>query len=92
MGTGATATGATPSFGAKAAGTTANTIPPQKLTYEQLDATTKKLVEGVQYPSKDHEIVQFLPLSFDFLCRSSFAIHASNFISLTQLMHSTIQL
>ena len=35
-------------FGAKTTASTAPAIPPQKLTYEQLDANTKKLVEAVQ--------------------------------------------
>lgn len=52
FGTGATTTTGT-SFGVKPTAATSATpsISPGKLTYEQLDATTKKLVEEVQYPT-----------------------------------------
>lgn len=48
-GIGTTGTGAT--FGVKPVAASGPVTPPQKLTYEQLDANTKKLVEAVQYPA-----------------------------------------
>ena len=62
LGTTPGATGATSTFGAKPAASTANATPPQKLTYEQLDATTKKLVEGVQYPCTKRYLAFFSEL------------------------------
>lgn len=53
LGIGAAGTTGTSTFGVKAASATTATstaTPPQKLTYEQLDANTKKLVDEVQYP------------------------------------------
>lgn len=67
LGMGGGTTG-TSTFGAKPAASTAATstaTPPQKLTYEQLDANTKKLVDEVQYPhSLKHHFHIFSQFAF----------------------------
>lgn len=70
LGTGGAATG-TSTFGAKPVASTASAstaTPPQKLTYEQLDANTKKLVDEVQYPhSPKHGFHHFSHIAFSSL-------------------------